>query len=54
MGNSGQEEIRAIKAALQRIEEGEYGACVRCGDEISAERLDLVPFAPLCRKCAAV
>ena len=52
MGLSGQAEMRQIKAALQRMDEGEYGACVKCGEEISEERLDLLPFTPFCRKCA--
>ncbi|RMD94865.1 MAG: TraR/DksA family transcriptional regulator [Alphaproteobacteria bacterium] len=47
------EEIRAIKAALQRMDEGEYGYCVRCGEKISEERLDLVPYTPFCARCAA-
>lgn len=53
MGLSGQQEIRSIKAALHRVSEGEYGACVACGEQISEERLDVVPFAPFCRDCAA-
>ena len=53
LGTSGQDEIRMIQAALERIESGEYGYCARCGAEISAERLDVVPFSPLCRSCAS-
>ena len=53
MGLSAQAEVRAISAALGRIETGEYGFCVKCGDEIAAERLDLLPYAPLCQNCAA-
>jgi len=52
MGVSGQQEIRAIEAALARIAAGEYGFCVKCGAEISAERLDAVPYTPFCRNCA--
>ena len=52
MGLSGQQEIRMIEAALQRIETGEYGACMRCGAEIAAGRLDAVPFTPFCARCA--
>ena len=52
MGLAGQEEIRAINAALDRMEEGEYGYCVSCGDRISEERLDVVPYTPFCRKHA--
>lgn len=53
MGLSAQAEIRAIEAALHRVEEGSYGACVRCGAEIGEERLDLLPATPFCRDCAA-
>ena len=52
IGVGAQAEMRAIKAALQRIEVGEYGACVRCGAEISEARLDLLPFTPFCKDCA--
>jgi RNA polymerase-binding transcription factor DksA len=53
MGLSGQAEIRMIKAALSRMDIGEYGDCVDCGDTISGERLDVLPFTPFCRVCAA-
>lgn len=52
MGLSGQHEIRMIEAALVRIDEGEYGFCVKCGKEISEERLDVLPYTPFCRHCA--
>ncbi|RMD92288.1 MAG: TraR/DksA family transcriptional regulator [Alphaproteobacteria bacterium] len=45
-------EIQQIDAALKRIEEGEYGYCVRCGEEIAPERLDLLPHTPFCARCA--
>ncbi|MBB4184973.1 TraR/DksA family transcriptional regulator [Sinorhizobium terangae] len=53
LGLAGQSEIRAINAALDRIESGTFGICVRCGDPISPERLHAVPHAPLCQTCAA-
>ncbi|RMH44902.1 MAG: TraR/DksA family transcriptional regulator [Alphaproteobacteria bacterium] len=46
-------ELAMIDAALRRIEEGEYGYCVKCGAEIAEERLDAVPFTPFCVKCAS-
>lgn len=52
MGSSGKLEITRIKAALARMDEGEFGYCVSCGDEISSERLDVVPHTPFCRTCA--
>lgn len=52
LGNSGQTELRAIEAALARMDEGEYGYCVECGDAISEERLDVLPHTPFCKKHA--
>ncbi len=52
LGQAGSAEIAQIRAALDRIAAGEYGYCMRCGEEISAERLDVLPATPFCRKCA--
>jgi len=52
MGASGKAEIVKIQAALKRMEDGEFGYCVSCGEEISEERLDIVPHTPFCRNCA--
>ncbi len=53
LGQSGQEEIARIRAALQRMRDGSYGICVRCGEQISAERLEVLPETPLCKDCAS-
>ncbi|WP_420430840.1 TraR/DksA family transcriptional regulator [Hyphobacterium sp.] len=45
-------ELRRIEAALGRIDDGEYGWCVECGDAIAAKRLDTDPAAPRCSTCA--
>jgi RNA polymerase-binding transcription factor DksA len=52
IGLSAAEEIRRIDAALARIDAGAYGICAKCGDTISPDRLDLVPYTPFCRVCA--
>lgn len=52
MGRSGQQELRQIGAALERIAEGTYGTCAKCGDDIASERLDLLPYTPFCALCA--
>jgi RNA polymerase-binding transcription factor DksA len=52
LGQSGQAEIAQIRAALTRMDAGEYGACVTCGAEISEDRLNLLPYTPFCRGCA--
>lgn len=53
LGAAGLREIRMIEAALDRAEQGTYGICVRCGEAIGDERLDVVPQTPFCRDCAA-
>lgn len=53
LGQAELKEVRVIEAALKRIEDGEYGVCVDCGDAISEERLDVLPATPKCRKCAS-
>lgn len=52
LGNAGLDEITAIKHALVRIDNGTYGTCTACGEDISQERLDLIPHTPMCRNCA--
>ena len=52
LGVKGEREMLMIKAALKRIEDGEYGDCAKCGEAISEERLDLLPETPFCRRCA--
>ena len=46
-------ELTRINAALQRIEEDEFGYCITCGEEIERKRLELNPSLPQCSKCAA-
>jgi len=53
IGMSGQQEIRRIEAALDRIVAGTYGECVSCGAQIADARLDLLPDTPFCSTCAA-
>jgi len=45
-------EIASVKRALARIEDGIYGECVRCGEEIADARLEARPEAALCIDCA--
>lgn len=43
-----EEGLTQVNAALRRIEEGGYGVCSECGEDIEEGRLDAVPFATLC------
>ena len=45
-------ELQRIDAALDRIENDDYGYCVSCDEEIAIKRLELDPAAPTCIKCA--
>ena len=53
MGHHDQDELRRIDAALARHAAGDYGSCVKCGEEIAPERLDAVPETPFCAACAS-
>ncbi len=43
--------LRNVRAALRRIDEGEFGTCVHCEEEISPKRIAAVPWTPYCIAC---
>jgi len=45
--------LRKISAALQRIEDGEYGVCQSCDLPIDPKRLEVDPTAVMCIECAS-
>jgi len=45
------QKLRQVKAALQRIAEGDYGLCSRCGKPIPPRRLEVLPWAVYCVPC---
>jgi DnaK suppressor protein len=44
---------RRIAAALERLDDGSYGECLECGEEIAEGRLAQDPTVPLCISCAS-
>nr|WP_306114758.1 MULTISPECIES: TraR/DksA family transcriptional regulator [unclassified Roseovarius] len=52
LGNVELSELKRIDAALDRLANGTYGECQKCGDAISEARLDLLPDTPFCKRCA--
>ena len=46
-------ELRRIEASLRRVESGDYGYCVTCGEAIVRKRLELDPAVPVCIDCAS-
>jgi len=43
--------MRQIRRALARIEDGSYGVCLHCEEDISPKRVNAVPWAAFCIKC---
>ena len=44
-------QLRNVRAALRRIEEGSFGICQQCDEEIHPKRLAAVPWAQFCTRC---
>ena len=53
LGDRERDKIRSIDEALMRIDDGEYGICEDCEEEIPLGRLKAMPFARHCVKCKA-
>ena len=47
------QELARITAALQRIDDGDYGYCTACDEPIALKRLENDPATPLCIACAS-
>ncbi|MBN8731793.1 MAG: TraR/DksA family transcriptional regulator [Acidobacteria bacterium] len=43
--------LRQVKLALTRVDDGSYGTCLHCDEEINPKRLAAVPWAPYCISC---
>jgi len=43
--------LRNVRGALRRIQEGSYGVCLHCEEEISPKRLNAVPWTAYCIQC---
>lgn len=45
--------MEEVQAALKRIDNGAFGICGNCGGSIPEERLEAIPYAPYCVRCAS-
>ena len=45
-------ELQRVAAALRRLDKGEYGDCLDCGEPIAVRRLEMDPATSLCIRCA--
>ena len=43
--------LAQVQVALTRLDEGKYGICARCGNEINPERLKAIPYTAFCVNC---
>jgi DnaK suppressor protein len=50
---SGRTALAQIEAAIERIKDGSYGRCEECGRKIPKTRLDAIPYAAQCVRCAS-
>jgi DnaK suppressor protein len=51
LGNGDRRLLRDVVAALQKIDNGSFGSCERCGEAIADKRLEALPFARYCIDC---
>jgi DnaK suppressor protein len=51
LSNHARRILTQIDDALRRIDNGTYGVCERCGEQIEPERLEAIPYATLCMAC---
>ncbi|HJZ46691.1 MAG TPA: TraR/DksA C4-type zinc finger protein [Roseiflexaceae bacterium] len=52
--NNAQDLLAQVNAALDRLDQGRYGICARCGQEIAPDRLEALPYAIYCIKCQSL
>src|SRR4051812_34847106 len=43
--------LKEIEAAFPRLQDGSYGICRNCSEPIPVERLEILPYTPLCVPC---
>jgi len=51
LGERERAKLNALNAAIEKIEDGTYGLCEECGEEINKKRLKIIPFAQFCINC---
>lgn len=51
LGSQDAQRLQLIENTLQRMNQGKYGLCMKCGKEIPQARLEAMPYAALCIEC---
>lgn len=50
-GSNGHAQLRLVSRALTRVQQGSFGECTHCGNEIGTKRLEALPWTPYCIEC---
>ncbi len=50
-GTKGHSQLAQVRSALDRLEDGTFGECLHCGNQIGEKRLEAVPWTPYCIEC---
>lgn len=53
LGSQDAKRLQLIENALERIYQGKYGRCLKCGKEIPEQRLEALPYSLMCISCAS-
>lgn len=49
--SASRQNLKVLKEALQRLDEGTYGECAECGNDIERKRLEAIPWVRYCVSC---
>jgi len=52
--SNSQDVLAQVDAAIERIDQGRYGICARCGKKIAPDRLEALPYAIYCITCQSI
>ncbi len=50
-GSQGHSQLTQVRSALERLEDGSFGECQQCGNQIGEKRLEAVPWTSYCISC---
>jgi DnaK suppressor protein len=50
-GTNGHAQLNLVRQALHRLQDGTFGECMHCGEEIGPKRLEALPWTPYCIAC---
>jgi RNA polymerase-binding transcription factor DksA len=52
LGEETSDALKRVRGAMDRVDDGTYGKCIKCGEMINTDRLGIDPTAEMCMDCA--